>query len=137
MTPIQLFKEVRLKLDHGCNFRCFYCSSWQPRESQLDAVAICSLLHTLPSFGARKLAISGGEPLTHPALERILSGARQLFPRISITTNGTGLAQRAGELAALNVAEIHLSIDRLGNEIRYSGEGNSNQAELSRALRAA
>jgi molybdenum cofactor biosynthesis enzyme MoaA len=62
---------------------------------------------------------------------------RQLFPRISITTNGTGLAQRTGELAALNVTEIHLSIDRLGNEIRYSGEGNSNQVELSKALRAA
>jgi cyclic pyranopterin phosphate synthase len=137
MHPIHLFNEVRLKLDHGCNFRCFYCSSWQPREPQLDAVAICSLLRTLPSFGARKLVISGGEPLTHPAIERILLGARQLFPRISITTNGTGLAQRAGELAALNVAEIHLSVDRLGNEIRYSGEGNSNQAELSRALRAA
>src|ERR1700730_11972281 len=109
MVPLQLFREVRLKLDHGCNFRCFYCSSWQRREPQLDVSAVCNLLRGLASHGARKLSISGGEPLTYPEFERILSDVGALFQRVSVTTNGTGLARLAGEKARLNGSKVTLS----------------------------
>ncbi|HMA96130.1 MAG TPA: radical SAM protein [Polyangiaceae bacterium] len=103
---------------YACRFKCPYCSdgSGTPyprlRDSTLSAEQVTALLTTVRA-ACDYLVLTGGEPLQHPELARILLGTKSLaFDGVILTTNGDGLDRLLPEV---NQAVTHLvfSLDSL------------------------
>ncbi|WP_224386959.1 GTP 3',8-cyclase MoaA [Pseudonocardia sp. ICBG1293] len=116
--------DLRISLTDRCNLRCTYCMpaeglDWMPREEQLTDAELNRLIAlAVRDLGIEELRFTGGEPLLRKGLEDIFGAASALEPRpdISLTTNGIGLARRAGALAASGVNRLNVSMDTLRPE---------------------
>ena len=116
---------LRLSVTDRCDLRCTYCMPermrFLPRSDLLTLEELDRLASTFIAKGVTKLRLTGGEPLVRKdvmllvnALSRHLrSGALQ---ELTLTTNGTRLAQHAGELAASGVKRVNVSLDSLDPE---------------------
>jgi cyclic pyranopterin phosphate synthase len=116
--------DLRISLTDRCNLRCTYCMpaeglDWMPREEQLtDAELVRLVTIAVRDLGVHELRFTGGEPLLRKGLEEVIAASAALEPRpdISLTTNGIGLARRAGALAAAGVNRLNVSMDTLRPE---------------------
>jgi cyclic pyranopterin phosphate synthase len=121
-------RDLRISVTDRCNFRCTYCmpreifgSDFQflPRADLLTFEEITRLAGLFIEHGVEKLRLTGGEPLLRRDLERLvsmlagLSGLRDL----TLTTNGSLLAAKAGALAAAGLRRITVSLDSLDDEV--------------------
>ncbi len=116
---------LRVSLTDRCDFRCTYCMSehmtFLPREELLTLEELDRLCSAFVLRGTRKLRLTGGEPLMRRnvmglfrSLSRHLeSGALE---ELTLTTNGSRLAQFAAELADCGVRRINVSIDTLDED---------------------
>jgi cyclic pyranopterin phosphate synthase len=89
---------------------------WMPRDEQLTDAELVRLIGiAVRDLGVRELRFTGGEPLLRRGLEDVIAASAALAPRpdISLTTNGVGLARRAGALAAAGVDRLNVSLDTL------------------------
>jgi cyclic pyranopterin phosphate synthase len=142
------FKKLRVSLTHNCNYACVYCSYGnKPEEIQTkpallvpekkilpiaELLQIIQNIHTVVNLISIRL--TGGEPLLHPALTRIISAIREMgIPNIGMTTNGHLLANKAKLLHSAGLKSVNISIDALTETkfivmSRYNG--------LSRVLKA-
>jgi GTP 3',8-cyclase len=116
---------LRVSVTDRCDLRCTYCMSEQmnflPRRDLLTLEELDRLCSAFVARGTRKLRITGGEPLVRRdilALFRSLS--RHLrsgaLHELTLTTNGTQLAQHADALAAAGVKRVNVSLDTLDAE---------------------
>jgi cyclic pyranopterin phosphate synthase len=113
--------DLRVSLTDHCNLRCTYCMpaeglEWLPSEQLLTDTEIVRLVRIgVAHLGIEEVRFTGGEPLLRKGLESILSQVSALSPRpeISLTTNGIGLARRAGALVAAGVDRLNVSLDTL------------------------
>lgn len=114
-------RKLRLSLTDRCNFRCRYCMPdkpvWLPRQELLSDDELLQLVGLFVDQGITQLRLTGGEPLLRANLERLvarLSGLRKRgLERISLTSNGALLAERAPALVAAGVDDINISLDAL------------------------
>lgn len=94
-----------------CNARCRFCDLWsRPETTPADTAQVLNNLRQLPKAGVRIVDFTGGEPLLHPDLPRILAAARSLGLRTTVTTNALLYPKRAADLRGL-VNLLHFSID--------------------------
>jgi cyclic pyranopterin phosphate synthase len=137
-------RDLRISLTDRCNFRCDYCmpkaafgthAQFMPRAQILrfdEIVRIARICVT--ELGARKLRLTGGEPLLRrdlPVLVRelaALSGVEDL----ALTTNGYLLAEHAQALADSGLTRVTISIDSLDPE-KFEQQSGMNR-ELGRVL---
>lgn len=111
--------DLRVSLTDRCNLRCTYCMpaeglDWLAGPSVLSNAELLRLLDiAVTRLGVTDVRFTGGEPLLRKGLADIIAGAAALRPRprISMTTNGIGLARRAEELAAAGLNRINVSLD--------------------------
>jgi len=116
--------DLRISLTDRCNLRCTYCMpaeglDWMPRDEQLTDAELVRLIGiAVRDLGVHELRFTGGEPLLRRGLEDVIAASAALDPRpdISLTTNGVGLARRAGPLAAAGVNRLNVSLDTLRPE---------------------
>ncbi len=113
---------LRVSVTDRCDLRCTYCMSEEmrflPRRDLLTLEELDRVCTVFVEGGVRKLRITGGEPLVRRdvmqlfrALSRHLgSGA---LDELTLTTNGTRLAQYAAELAELGIRRVNVSLDTL------------------------
>ena len=99
------FADLRISVTDRCNFRCTYCmpreafgASYRflPRSEILTFEEIERVAGIFARLGARKLRLTGGEPLLRhdlPGLVRRLATATRLD--LALTTNGSLLARHA------------------------------------------
>ncbi len=75
-----------------------------------------------------KIRITGGEPLLHEDLPRIIAGLREALPRVelAVTTNGARLAEKARALRAAGLDRLNISLDSVetGSFRRITGTGD-------------
>jgi GTP 3',8-cyclase len=117
--------DLRVSLTDRCNLRCAYCMppeglDWLPAPEVLTDDEIVRLIGIGTSMlGIREVRFTGGEPLLRRDLESIVARTAALEPRpeISLTTNGIGLARRAGRLRAAGLDRINVSLDTLRPEV--------------------
>lgn len=113
---------LRLSVTDRCDLRCTYCMPermrFLPRAEQLSIDELDRLASAFVRLGVRKLRLTGGEPLVRRDVMRLVEGlSRHLdsgaLDELTMTTNGTPLAEFAPALAAAGVRRINVSLDHL------------------------
>ena len=115
---------VRLSVTDRCDFRCRYCMAEEmhflPKEQLLGVGEIETLVDLLIDRGVTKLRLTGGEPLVRRGiLELVARLGRRIgsgLDELTLTTNGSQLADAAESLAASGVKRINVSLDSLDPE---------------------
>jgi len=113
---------LRLSVTDRCDFRCTYCMSedmvFAPRSHILSLEELYAVADAFIGLGVTRIRITGGEPLVRKGLTGLLTqlGARPELEDLAITTNGSQLAEMAGELRAAGVKRLNVSIDSLQRE---------------------
>jgi cyclic pyranopterin phosphate synthase len=111
---------LRISVTDRCNLRCRYCMPaasyrWLPSASLLTDAEVTRLAGLFAVLGARKLRITGGEPLLRPGLARLVAALAELpgVEDLALTTNATHLAQQADALRRAGLQRVTVSIDTL------------------------
>ncbi len=113
---------LRLSVTDRCDLRCLYCMG--PEVQFLDRREILSLeelrevIRAFVALGVSKVRLTGGEPLVRPNLLWLIRQATPLpgIQELVLTTNGTQLANLAGEIREAGVRRINISLDTLRPE---------------------
>src|SRR3970282_1464762 len=91
---------------------CFFCTT--PRHNDLRGLPTerwLGVLDELRGLGTLYVALTGGEPLTHPQFLTIARGVRERAFALRILTNGGLVTETlAAEIAALLPMAVELSI---------------------------
>ncbi len=113
---------LRVSVTDRCDFRCVYCMSehmtFLPKRDLLTLEELDRLCSAFVRRGARKLRITGGEPLVRKNILWLFQSlARHLesgaLEELTLTTNGSQLDRFAADLKAIGVRRINLSLDTL------------------------
>ena len=115
---------LRLSVTDRCDFRCTYCMPEQmtflPKSDVLSLEELDRLASAFIRRGVRRLRLTGGEPLVRRGITGLVRAlSRHLgdgLDELTLTTNGSQLAQHAADLAASGVARINVSLDTLDAE---------------------
>ena len=115
--------DLRISVTDRCNFRCVYCMpkevfgkdfQFLPRAEILTFEEIERLVRIFVGLGVQKIRLTGGEPLVRRDLERLVEKLAALGDLdLTLTTNGSLLAQKANALAAAGLKRITVSLDSL------------------------
>ena len=120
-TAAHPLRYLFLEITQRCNLDCLHCGSdcgKRPAPDELTTDEWLSFIDYLAARFPRRdelfLVITGGEPLCHPDLHRILDRiARHGFP-FGMVTNGMALNREAvSELVARGIGSVTVSLDGL------------------------
>jgi cyclic pyranopterin phosphate synthase len=113
---------LRVSVTDRCDFRCVYCMSedmnFLPKADLLSLEELDRLCSAFVHKGVNKLRITGGEPLVRRGIMTLFKSlSRHLdtgdLKELTLTTNGSQLAQYADELASYGIKRINVSVDSL------------------------
>lgn len=110
---------VRLSVTDRCDFRCIYCMSEQmtflPRAQVLTLEELALLGRAFSELGVSKIRITGGEPLVRKNVISLFQELGRLpgLRELTLTTNGSQLADLAAPLRQAGVRRINISLDSL------------------------
>ncbi len=120
-------RDLRISVTDRCNFRCVYCMpkeifgpdyQFLPRAEILTFEEITRLARIFVGLGARKIRLTGGEPLVRRDLHLLVAMlAKILNIDLTLTTNGSLLAKQARLLKDAGLKRVTVSLDSLDNEI--------------------
>jgi cyclic pyranopterin phosphate synthase len=113
---------LRLSVTDRCDLRCTYCMpermTFLPRADLLSLEELDRLAAAFVGLGVRKLRLTGGEPLVRKDVIRLFESLSRFLrsgalDELTLTTNGTRLAQHAEALARCGVRRVNVSLDSL------------------------
>lgn len=112
---------LRLSVTDRCDLRCAYCMpermTFLPRKEVLTLDELHELSLGFIARGVTKLRLTGGEPLVRrDMIELVRALGRKLgdgLEELTLTTNGTRLAEFAEDLFEAGVRRINVSLDTL------------------------
>lgn len=120
---------LRLSVIDRCDLRCTYCmperQTFLPKNEVLSLEELHRLALGFIARGVTKLRLTGGEPLVRrDMIELVQALGRRLdaddgegrLEELTLTTNGTRLAEFADHLRAAGVRRINVSLDTLDRE---------------------
>ncbi|GAA2026821.1 GTP 3',8-cyclase MoaA [Catenulispora yoronensis] len=117
--------DLRVSLTDRCNLRCTYCMPaeglpWLPKSELLTDDEIVRLVGiAVTRLGVDEVRFTGGEPLVRPGVAGLVARVAALRPRprVSLTTNGIGLARLAPDLAAAGLDRVNVSLDTVDEAV--------------------
>ena len=110
---------LRISLTDRCNLHCRYCrpevSEHVPHNEILRYEELLRICRAALQLGIRKFKITGGEPLLRKGCSDFIASLKQTdgVEQVTLTTNGTLLAQQLPELIQAGVDSINVSLDTL------------------------
>lgn len=113
---------LRVSVTDRCDLRCVYCMSerqtFLPKAQVLSLEELDRLCTAFIGLGTRSLRLTGGEPLMRKGfMDLVVSLSRHLrsgaLDDLTLTTNGTRLAEHAQALAKAGVRRVNVSLDSL------------------------
>lgn len=110
---------LRISLTDRCNLHCRYCqpevSEHVPHNEILRYEELLRICRAALQLGIRKFKITGGEPLLRKGCSDFIASLKQLdgVEQVTLTTNGTLLAQQLPALIQACVDSINVSLDTL------------------------
>ncbi len=112
--------RLSIDLTYACNAECEACcqrgkdAHFEPRppdrERMLEPDALAAVIGEARAWRPT-VYLTGGEPLLHPDLGRIIGGIKAAGLYCSLNTNGSLLSERAGELCAAGVDKVIVSVE--------------------------
>ncbi|MDE2043149.1 MAG: GTP 3',8-cyclase MoaA, partial [Alphaproteobacteria bacterium] len=110
---------VRLSLTDRCDMRCRYCMAenmtFLPRADILTFEEIAAISSHFVARGVRRIRLTGGEPLVRRGAVQCASMIGKLLDHgleeLTLTTNGTFLAEHAAGLWDAGIRRINISLD--------------------------
>lgn len=117
---------LRLSVTDRCDLRCVYCMAehmvFLPKAEVLSLEELDRVASAFVGLGTRKLRLTGGEPLVRKGLMELIQNlGRHLksgaLDELTLTTNGTRLAEFAGDLARAGIRRINVSLDTLDPDL--------------------
>ncbi|MCJ2183154.1 GTP 3',8-cyclase MoaA [Novosphingobium sp. 1949] len=141
---------LRLSVTDRCDLRCTYCMpermQFLPRKDVLSLEELHELSLGFIARGIRKIRLTGGEPLVRrdmmelvQALGRTIgaSGDRGGLDELTLTTNGTRLAEFADGLVEAGVRRVNVSLDTLDRDTFVRLARRDSLPQVLEGLRAA
>ena len=122
-------RYLRLSVTDRCDLRCVYCMAehmvFLPKAELLSLEELDRIAAIFVGLGARKLRITGGEPLVRKGVmeliqalgRRLRSGALE---ELTLTTNGSRLTEFAQDLAKAGMRRINVSLDTLKADLFHA-----------------
>lgn len=115
---------LRISVTDRCDLRCTYCMAekmqFLPKRDLLTIEELAHIANAFIARGVRKIRITGGEPLVRKGMpdlfEKLGKHLGHGLDELTLTTNGTLLAQNAEMLARNGVKRINVSLDSLKAE---------------------
>ncbi|GAB4056305.1 GTP 3',8-cyclase MoaA [Catellatospora paridis] len=92
---------------------------WLPKQEILTDDEVLRLITVaVTRLGVEEVRFTGGEPLLRPGIVGIVAGSAALTPRpkLSVTTNGIGLARLAVPLRDAGLDRVNVSLDTIDPE---------------------
>lgn len=138
---------LRIAVTDRCNLRCVYCMPeegvpFRPHEEILRYEEIERIVRVAATSGIRRVRLTGGEPLVRRDLVELVRALAAIpgIEEISLTTNGTQLAEHAHALAQAGLKRVNISLDTLNPQrfraITRRGELSTVLAGIQAALDA-
>ena len=135
---------VRLSVTDRCDLRCSYCipkgfKDFAEPDNWLTFDEIERVMAVFVRLGTRRVRLTGGEPLLRRGVID-LAGRLAALPGLtdlSLSTNGTQLAQYAGRLKAAGVRRLNVSLDSLRRDCMAEVTGRDSLPQVLAGLMAA
>jgi cyclic pyranopterin phosphate synthase len=116
---------LRLSVTDRCDLRCSYCMPEQmqflPRKDVLSLEELHQIALGFIARGVNKIRLTGGEPLVRrDMIELVHAIGRKIgggLDELTLTTNGTRLAEFADDLARAGVKRVNVSLDTMDAEL--------------------
>jgi MoaA/NifB/PqqE/SkfB family radical SAM enzyme len=97
-----------------CNLSCTYCNEFDDYSKPVPLETLFGRVDHLSQLGTTIITISGGEPLLHPGLEKLIAHIRKRGIIAGMITNGYLLtAARIRSLNAAGLDHMQISIDNV------------------------
>src|SRR5262245_57813452 len=97
-----------------CNLSCAYCNEYDSFSNPVPTAVMCKRIKQLAALGTSVVTISGGEPLLHPDLDKIIRCIRDHGMLAELITNGYLLTpQRIRRLNRVGLDHLQISIDNV------------------------
>jgi cyclic pyranopterin phosphate synthase len=119
--------DLRISVTDRCNFRCVYCMPktvfgrdypFLPRQELLTYEEIVRLARLFVAQGVCKIRLTGGEPLIRKDIERLIEQLATIPGlELTLTTNGSLLADRARGLRDAGLHRVTVSLDALDDAV--------------------
>ena len=120
-------RDLRVSVTDRCNFRCRYCMprelfgpgfEFLPSSEILRFEEITRLARLFAEAGVEKIRLTGGEPLLRRELPKLVAMLATVpGVELTLTTNGSLLAQQAQALAAAGLRRVTVSLDSLDDTV--------------------
>ncbi|MEX0797590.1 MAG: GTP 3',8-cyclase MoaA [Acidimicrobiia bacterium] len=120
-------RDLRISVTDRCNFRCTYCMpkeifgpdyTFLTRDEKLSYEEITRVASIFVSLGVNKLRLTGGEPLLRREVEKLVGMLAEIpgVDDLTLTTNASLLARKAGVLRDAGLKRVTVSLDALDDE---------------------
>lgn len=126
--------QVGLNVTSSCNLRCQHCSRTSKLKSDKENSPLFmkkwkNIINKLSESDVLQIFITGGEPLLHPDIKKIISTIKERNILIGLLTNGMLINQDIVDFLHVNFTSpfdyVHLSIDGLYNEYENFRKGGN------------
>ncbi len=112
-------RYLRISVTDRCDLRCRYCMAetmtFLPRRALLALEEIAVIAERFIARGVRKIRLSGGEPLVRrdvgELVDRLGRHIGTGLDELTMTTNGTRLAEYADRLVDAGMRRVNVSMD--------------------------
>lgn len=109
-TPV--VQSLFIHVTNACNLQCQHCyaTHLNSQQTTIPYSIFANILSDFREVGGKKITLSGGEPLIHPDIHKILSEC-STFSRVQILTNGTLLTNSLVQQFIGKPIQIQISLD--------------------------
>lgn len=136
---------MRISVTDRCNMRCKYCMPEEGVENLghdkiLSFEEIQRIVKAAAELGIRKYRLTGGEPLARKGIVGLVENLAKIdgVEELTMTTNGTMLAEQAAELKKAGLQRVNISVDSMKyekyEEITRGGDLDAAFAGVNAAL---
>lgn len=105
---------VQMVVIRRCNLSCGYCNEYDDHSPPLSLDDLYARIDHIASFGTLALTLTGGEPLLHPELDKLVARVASHGMVCTTITNGYPVTRRWIErLNQAGLSWVQISIDNL------------------------